>query len=88
MSDRAALQSLEQLLESFLERAVAAKGERLSVLEGMNRLDDIAKTDGINQLSSIGDWLAYHSGWLADQTLRPADKRRITEMLTELREGI
>ena len=37
------LKALEVVLESFLSRAVALKEERLQVLEGINRLDDIAR---------------------------------------------
>ncbi len=89
MGEREALQSLEQLLESFLERAVAAKSERLSVLGGINNLDDIAKeTNHDDQISQMGDWLAKHSNWLNDQTLRPADKRRIATILEELRGSV
>lgn len=89
MSEREALKSLEQLLESFLKRAVTAKAERLSVLGGINNLDDIAKeSDQSDQISQIGDWLAEHSNWLNDQTLRPADKRRIAGILEELRGNV
>jgi hypothetical protein len=55
----------------------------------MNMLDDIAKSSNqADQVSQIGDWLAQHSNWLNDQTLRPADKRRIATILEELRGNV
>jgi len=90
LSSGDALQSLENLLESFLERAVGAKEERLRVLSGVNRLDDIARTtkDGRDITESLGEWFAEHNLWLSGDGLRPADALRINEILTEIREGL
>jgi hypothetical protein len=84
------LQSLERLLESFLERVVAAKEPRLRVLDGINRLDDIARASlvGDNITDRLGDWFAEHNGWLAKNGLRTADVRRINEMLTEIKQAL
>ncbi len=86
MSYSSALQSLEKLLESFLERAVNAKGSRLQILDGINRLDDIARTSGEGQsvIENIGEWFADHSNWLEGNGLRPSDIGRISRILTEI----
>ncbi len=86
MSYSKTLQMLEQLLESFLERAVAAKGERLEVLEGLTRLDDIAKasTDEASLVDNIGQWFAEHGNWLESNRLRESDARRIDAILGEI----
>lgn len=77
------LHSLETLLESFLEKAVTTKENRLSVLGGLNRLDDIARqgaeTGGI--ANEVGDWLAEHVNWLNGSDIRPADADRIKSIL-------
>ena len=92
MSRTETLRSLEIVLESFLERAVSLKAGRLSVLDGINRLDDIARAgdstpnDSQADISDrIGDWFAQHSRWIDDSTLRPADRDRIGLILTGIR---
>ena len=85
MNHQETLKSLEDLLESFLERVVALKEERLEVLEGINRLDDIARRagSGDDMTDEIGDWFADHNRWLTDSSLKPADVRRISDILGE-----
>lgn len=81
------LRALEVVLESFLSRAVAMKEERLEVLEGINRLDDIARVvhRGDDATDDIGGWFAQHNRWVNDQSLRPADHTRISEILKEIK---
>ena len=87
MSRTESLKELETVLESFLDRVVKLKEERLYILGGINRLDDLAR--GIqtgNDLSGeIGDWFAEHNQWLTDPTLKSADQNRIGEILQEIR---
>ncbi len=80
------LAALEKLLESFLERAVAAKEQRLQILGGLNRLDDIARTpdDGSEVVEDVGEWLADHSTWLESGGLRDGDRNRIGDMLKRI----
>lgn len=77
------LKSLEIVLESFLTRAVDLKEERLHVLDGINRLDDIALgvREGQDITDDIGGWFAEHTQWLNESGLRPADRNRIGEIL-------
>ncbi|MEW5994251.1 MAG: hypothetical protein AB1744_07635 [Candidatus Zixiibacteriota bacterium] len=87
MSHHETLRSLEQVLESFLERAVAAKAPRLDILDGINRIDDVARgSNGHSDLADrVGEWLAEYSGWLSDDNrLRPGDVRRLSEILAEI----
>jgi len=90
MATRATLEKLEVLLESFLDRAVNLKEHRLQVLDGINRLDDIARTDtSTDRLTdSLGDWFAEHRNWLNASVLRPADVNRISNILAKIREEI
>ena len=57
------LKSLEVVLESFLHRVVELKGERLTVLEGISRLDDIARQESTEKdfSTEVGDWFAEHN---------------------------
>ncbi|MEW6050639.1 MAG: hypothetical protein AB1644_06210 [Candidatus Zixiibacteriota bacterium] len=81
------LKSLEIVLESFLERAVNLKEERLRVLDGINRLDDIALgfLGGKDLTDDIGGWFAEHTQWLNESGLRPADRNRIGEILGSIK---
>lgn len=81
------LRTLETLLESFLERAVALKEDRLQVLDGINRLDDIARgfQAGSDLTDEMGGWLAQHSNWLQSPVLRPADQNRIRDILESIK---
>ncbi len=92
MSRTDTLKSLEVVLESFLERAVALKADRLPVLEGINRLDDIARSRendldalGHDLTDRVGNWFAAHRDWMVNQTLQPADCNRISKILTNIR---
>ncbi|MEW6412041.1 MAG: hypothetical protein AB1483_06145 [Candidatus Zixiibacteriota bacterium] len=84
------MKSLETLLESFLERVVKSKEERLSVLEGINRLDDIARMSrlGTDITDQMGDWFATHNRWLTDSSLGTADVQRITGILGEFKKEL
>jgi len=89
------LRSLEIVLESFLERAVACKQDRLKVLDGINRLDDLArgiKAAGLERQISltdrIGEWFAEHRDWAGSPQLRPAERNRIGRILGEIRESM
>jgi len=89
------LRSLEIVLESFLERAVARKQDRLRVLDGINRLDDLARgmqgADVDRQVGltdRIGEWFAEHRNWVQDPRLRPAERNRIGRILDEIRESM
>lgn len=90
MSRARTLKSLEVVLESFLDRAVALKEDRLRVLGGMNRLDDIARDvrNTPEYTDRIGGWFADHNRWLEGQALRPADRMRIAEMLDHIRDEL
>ena len=83
MSRTETLRELEQVLESFLDRVVRLKGHRLEVLGAINRLDDIARgvKSGPELTEDVGNWFAEHNAWLGEETLRPADRRRIGEIL-------
>jgi len=84
------LKSLEGVLESFLEKVVILKEERLSVLEGINRLDDIARTseEGFDVTDKVGDWFAEHNQWINEQVLRQGDVDRINGILGEIKNQI
>ncbi len=86
MSYAEVLKSLETVLESFLERAVTAKEDRLKVLQGINRLDDIAcdSKTGKQITDSLGEWFAEHNVWLTENGLRSSDASRISQILTEI----
>ena len=90
MSRTETLKSLEAVLESFLERAVAVKEDRLSVLEGINRLDDIARgfQKGSDLTEEIGGWFAEHNRWLEEPGLRTVDQSRIGQILGAIRHEI
>ena len=90
MSYSGALQSLEKLLESFLERAVAAKERRLEILDGINRLDDIARAshEGRDIIESIGEWFADQGDWLEGNGLRGGDLGRLDRILTAINSSL
>ena len=95
MSRTDTLKSLEVVLESFLERAVSLKSGRLDVLDGINRLDDIARLKSEpgpfpqpDLSDRIGEWFAQHSGWMEDTTLRPSDRNRIGQILGGIRQEL
>jgi hypothetical protein len=71
----------------FLERAVAAKEDRLRVLQGINRLDDIARDSRTGKpiTNSLGEWVAEHNDWLTENGLRSSDARRISQILSGIK---
>ena len=86
---------MEIVLESFLERAVARKQDRLRVLDGINRLDDLARgmmaADTERQAGltdRIGEWFAEHRNWVQDPQLRTAERNRIGRILGEIKESM
>jgi len=84
------LKSLEGVLESFLEKVVTLKEERLQVLDGINNLDDIARSseDGFDVTDKVGDWFADHNRWINEQVLRKGDVDRINGILGEIKNQI
>jgi len=84
------LKSLEGVLESFLVKVVILKEERLQVLDGINSLDDIAKSseDGFDVTDRVGGWFADHNRWINEQVLRQGDVDRINGILGEIRNQI
>lgn len=86
MSRQQTLEELESVLEGFLDRVVRTKEKRLEVLDGINRLDDIARRpDRPDELADrIGGWFAEHNRWLDDKSLRPADTSRISRLLDQI----
>ena len=87
MSQLQQLKSLSSLLETFIQQVVTVKEKRLSLLEGMNRLDDIARVadDGLAVSDHLGDWFAKHNKWLSEGTLRKGDINRIGGILGEIK---
>ena len=87
MSDLATLKQLEAKLESFLERALFFKGDRVGVLTGINRLDDIARkvAGGDDPTDDMGRWFAEHNRLLSENRLTPAEHNRISGILGEVR---
>lgn len=86
MSQAESLKKLEALLESFLQSVIELKGDRLHVLGGLNRLDDITRRfeDGENLVDEVGNWFAESNRWLHDDKIRPADELRISHMLGQI----
>ncbi len=95
MSRTDTLKSFEVVLESFLERAVSLKTDRIQVLDGINRLDDIAGMlqgpEGIGRVElsdRVGDWFARHQRWIEDGSLRTSDRTRIAQILGNIRKEV
>lgn len=90
MSKYYAFKSLEGLLEVFLDKVVQLKAERLQILEGVNRLDDIARLsgEGGDVTDEIGEWFASHNQWLNEDVLKVGDAGRIDRILTEIKNGL
>ncbi|RME27322.1 MAG: hypothetical protein D6800_05225 [Candidatus Zixiibacteriota bacterium] len=87
MTQTEALRALESLLESFLERMIKLKENRLRVLSGINRLDDIARNirDEADLTEEVGGWFAEHKDWVNESVLRPSDRNRISAILAGIR---
>lgn len=86
MSRAETLRALDSLLEQFLDRAVMLKEDRLRVLDGINRLDDIARGSHATDLTEeMGGWFAQHSNWLQSPALRSADQDRIKNLLASIK---
>lgn len=90
MSRIESLRSLESLLETFLEKAVASKENRLSVLDGLNQLDEIVrfKDRSAGLADEVGNWLAEHVNWLERKEIRAGDANRVKEILKVISEEL
>lgn len=90
MTRSESLPELEHLLESFLQQVVSTKTDRLAVLSGINRLDDLARSvqRGDDRLEEVGGWFAEHANWLASPIVKEADKNRIQQILGEIKREI
>lgn len=84
------LKSLEGLLELFLDKVVTVKEKELSVLDGVNRLDDLARfsSEGSVISDKMGNWFAEHNNWLNNKTLSSSEFGRISELLMNIRSEI
>lgn len=84
------LKRLEHTLESFLERAVFVKADRIRVLGGINRLDDIARkaVEGDDPTDSVGQWFAEHNRLFASGDFTAAEHNRISDILGDIRREI
>ena len=87
MSRTENLKAFEIVLESFLERAVAAKEKRLQVAQGINRLEQIDSrmTSGVDPVDRLGEWFADHNRWLEQEDLKHSDIDRIGRILDSIR---
>lgn len=86
MSRADSLRTLEKTLESFLDRALQQKQDRMSVLDGINRLDEIARDESVSSTAeAVGDWFARHNQQLKQGDLRPADINRIGSILQHIK---
>ncbi len=90
MSKTDTLKSLESLLGAFLDQVVTLKENRLSVIEGISRLDDIARQHAseTDLTDNIGEWFAGHNRWLTEGNLKPTDVHRISGILGEIRKEL
>ena len=86
VTDKMMLQSLEGLLEAFLDKVVRLKQEKLKVMDGINRLDDIARLSiSHTEISDeMGHWFAEHNQWLTRSVLKPAESDRIGKLLEDI----
>lgn len=86
MSQMATLETLESLLETFLERAVNLKEKRLRVIEGISRLDEItAEPHSTPEIANrIGEWFAENNRLLDQNSLKPTDIDRIATLLGKI----
>jgi hypothetical protein len=84
------LKSLESLLASFLEQAVALSHDRIPLSEGLNRLDGITRrfVGGEDLTDEIGNWFAEHRDWLDHDDLQPAVHDQVTDMLAQIQRQI
>ena len=86
MSQVESLRKLEKTLEDFLERAIQSKEKRLKVLDGINRLDSIARGDDFQTTAAeVGDWFAQYNRQLEQGDLRPNDIERIGGILQNVK---
>ncbi len=86
MSNTRTLKSLEIVLESFLERVITLKEERLSVLDDLNSLDELTRSsrDGDDVSDQVADWIAQRRQMSGGEKLRTGDVARIDQMLGEI----
>ncbi|MEK7774797.1 MAG: hypothetical protein AAB305_02815 [Candidatus Zixiibacteriota bacterium] len=89
-TDITTLKALDVIIDSFLDRAVAAKSARLKILEGLNQLDDISR--GFDPTGKpadkLGDWLSDYSAWKTDPALKAGDRNRIRTALGNIHSQI
>lgn len=90
MSSLGSLRSLEIIIESFLTRAVTLKEQRLGVLDGLSRLDDITRAagQGDDVSDQVAEWIANRRDWPSDTNLRMADRTRVDSMLEAISKTI
>lgn len=90
MTQLETLKTLETTLESFLEKIIHLKEKRLTILEGLNSLDDILtqSNNGLEITDEIGDWFASHNKWLTESKLKTGDVDRLSNMLSNIKSKI
>ncbi len=90
MSKSESLRTLETLLESFLDRAVAQKEDPLTVMIGLDRLDDIARRSQETPEATVevGDWMAENADKMRDSAIGADEAGRIKEVLAMISEEI
>ena len=86
MTRKESLKQLERVLANFLDRAVAMKGERLAVLEGVSQLDNIARSasSGFDTTDDLGRWLADSNHLLETGRLQPSDYSHIDKLISDI----
>jgi hypothetical protein len=87
------LRRMETMLTSFIARTIGKKEERLSVLEGINELDDIARTlleGSINSAKErkLAEWVESHEAWKESESVRPGDRYRVRMILSEVKNKV
>lgn len=90
MSRIESLRALENLLESFLGKAAALREDRLTVISGLNRLDDITRQsqNAASATAEMGDWLAEHADLMKANAVGPAEADRIKDILAKISDEI
>lgn len=86
MSRVQTLKKLQGMLEGFLDKATAIKEKRLTVLGGMNQLDDLtrASEEGQDVTDRVAEWFSDRKVWPESGLLKPVDCKRIEQMLGQI----